>query len=73
MAAIRDFTDSLRLHSTNAHAYFKLGHEQAAIADLQKAAGYFASQGESAEHERTLDLLKILRQQLPLLSEIAFI
>lgn len=77
---IRDFTESLKLHSSNGHAYFnraiayhELGHEQAAIADLQKAAEYFTSQGESAEYERTLDLLKNLRQQLPLLLEIALI
>ncbi|MBD2778864.1 tetratricopeptide repeat protein [Iningainema tapete] len=76
--AISDFTASLKLHPINAQAYFnrgvayhRLGYEQAAISDLQKAAQYFASTGETLQHEKTLDLVKNIQQQLPYLTEIA--
>ncbi|KAB8332660.1 tetratricopeptide repeat protein [Scytonema tolypothrichoides VB-61278] len=79
-SAIQDFTEALKLHPTDAHAYFnrgiayhQLGHEQAAIPDLQKAVKYFANFGEITLYEKTLDLLKNLRQELLFLSEIALL
>ncbi|MBW4596102.1 MAG: tetratricopeptide repeat protein [Brasilonema angustatum HA4187-MV1] len=79
-SAIQDFTESLKLNPNDAHAYFnrgiayhELGYEQTAIPDLQKAVKYFANLGQTTLYEKTLDLLKNLRQELLFLSEIALV
>lgn len=73
--AVRDFTESLKLNPTNPQAYLnrgiayhQLGHEQAAIADLQKKVEYFTQQGQTKTTEKALGLLKNLQQQLSSLS-----
>lgn len=78
--AIRDFTASLQLQPDNAQAYLnrgianhQLGHERTAIKDLQKAVEYFAQEGATTNYEKTLNLLKNLRQQLSSQLEIALI
>lgn len=77
--AVRDFTFVIRLNPSNGHAYVNrgvayhhLGYQQAAIADLQKAAQYFGHQGQRLAYKKTLDLMKFMQQQISSQSEIAF-
>ncbi len=76
--AIRDFSQVIRLNTSNALAYvnrgvasYRLGYHQKAIADLQTASEYFGHQGNQVAYQKTLDLLKSLRQQIQLATEIA--
>ncbi|WGV23523.1 tetratricopeptide repeat protein [Halotia branconii] len=76
--AIRDFSQVIRLNASNAQAYvnrgvasYRLGYHQKAIADLQTASKYFGHQGNQVAYQKTLDLLKSLRQQIQLATEIA--
>ena len=76
--AVRDFSQVIRLNPSNAQAYvnrgvahYRLGYHLGAIADLQKASEYFENQGKKVAHEKTLDLLKNLRQQISSVTEIA--
>lgn len=78
--AVRDFSQVIRLNPSNAQAYlnrgvarYNLGYHQQAIADLQKASEDFGYQGKKVAYEKTLDLLKSLRQQMQLTTEIAFL
>ncbi|MEH2205971.1 MAG: tetratricopeptide repeat protein [Nostoc sp.] len=78
--AVRDFSQVIRLNPSNAQAYvnrgvaqYRLGYHLAAIADLQKASEYFENQGKKVAYEKTLDLLKNLRQQISSVTEIAFL
>ncbi|MBH8553725.1 hypothetical protein I8751_15375 [Nostocaceae cyanobacterium CENA357] len=52
-------------------ARYNLGYHQKAIADLQKAFEYFGYQRNQLAYQKTLDLLKNLRQQIQLAAEIA--
>ncbi|MEH1965148.1 tetratricopeptide repeat protein [Nostoc sp.] len=76
--AVRDFSQVIRLNPSNAQAYvnrgvahYRLGYHLAAIADLQKASEYYGQQGKKVAYEKTLDLLKNLRQQISSVTEIA--
>ncbi|MEH2212639.1 tetratricopeptide repeat protein [Nostoc sp.] len=76
--AVRDFSQVIRLNPSNAQAYvnrgvaqYSLGYHLAAIADLQKASEYYEQQGKKVAYEKTLDLLKSLRQQISFATEIA--
>ncbi|MEA5505079.1 tetratricopeptide repeat protein [Halotia wernerae UHCC 0503] len=76
--AVRDFSQVIRLNTSNALAYvnrgvasYRLGYHQKAIADLQTASEYFGHQGNRVAYKKTLDLLKSLRQQIQLATEIA--
>ena len=46
-------------------AYHNLGYEQAAIADLHYASDHFEQQGQKLAYEKTLNILKIVQQQIP--------
>ncbi|MBO3457429.1 tetratricopeptide repeat protein [Aetokthonos hydrillicola Thurmond2011] len=70
--AIDNFSQVIRLNPSNGQAYFnrgvayhQLGYEQAAIADLQQAAQHFEHQGQKPASEKTLDLIKIVQQEIP--------
>lgn len=70
-SAVRDFTQSLRLNPANTEAYVnrgiahhQLGYQQAAIADLEKAAQGFISRGEKLPYQKTLNLINKLQQWL---------
>jgi tetratricopeptide (TPR) repeat protein len=76
--AVRDFSQVIRLNPSNAQAYvnrgvaqYHLGYHLGAIADLQKASEYYGQQGKRVAYEKTLDLLKNLRQQISSVTEIA--
>ena len=76
--AVRDFSQVIRLNPSNAQAYvnrgvahYRLGYHLEAIADLQKASEYFENQGKRVAYEKTLDLLKNLRQKISFTTEIA--
>ncbi|QLE39644.1 tetratricopeptide repeat protein [Nostoc sp. C052] len=78
--AVRDFSQVIRLNPSNAQAYvnrgvaqYRLGYHLAAIADLQKASEYFENQGKRVAYEKTLDLLKNLRQKISFATEIALL
>jgi len=67
--AIADFTQALKINPQLAQAYgnrgiaySKLGDKQEAIQDFQKAAKLFAEQGNTANQEKALELLKQLQQ-----------
>ncbi|WP_442946403.1 hypothetical protein [Nostoc sp. 'Peltigera membranacea cyanobiont' 210A] len=68
----------IRLNPSNAQTYvnwgvaqYRLGYHLGAIADLQKASEYYEQQGKKVAYEKTLDLLKNLRQQISFVTEIA--
>ncbi|MCC5606740.1 tetratricopeptide repeat protein [Nostoc sp. CHAB 5834] len=76
--AVRDFSQVIRLNPSNAQAYvnrgiahYRLGYHLGAIADLQKASEYYGQQGKKVAYEKTLGLLKSLRQQISSVTEIA--
>ncbi|MCW5312765.1 tetratricopeptide repeat protein [Nostoc sp. KVJ3] len=78
--AVRDFSQVIRLNPSNAQAYvnrgvarYRLGYYLDAIADLQKASEYFENQGKRVAYEKTLDLLKNLRQKISFATEIALL
>ncbi|MBF2007285.1 MAG: tetratricopeptide repeat protein [Chlorogloeopsis fritschii C42_A2020_084] len=79
-SAVRNFTEVIQLNPSDGHAYINrgialhhLGYEQSAIADLKKAAKHFGYQGEKLAYEKTLSLIKIVRQQIPSTVEIALV
>jgi tetratricopeptide (TPR) repeat protein len=72
LSAVRNFTEVIRLDPSNGNAYInrgiafhRLGYEQTAIADLQKAAAYFGHKGEKLAYEKTLYLIKTVQKQIP--------
>ncbi|MBD6616170.1 tetratricopeptide repeat protein [Komarekiella sp. 'clone 1'] len=76
--AVDNFSEVIRLNPSNALAYvnrgiarYRLGYHQGAIADLKKASEYFQHQGKRVAYQKTLDLLKSLRQEIQLATEIA--
>ncbi|MEH1807542.1 tetratricopeptide repeat protein [Nostoc sp.] len=85
--AVRDFSQVIRLNPSNAQAYvnrgvaqYRLGYHLGAMsgdkllriyADLQKASEYYGQQGKKVAYEKTLDLLKNLRQQISSVTEVA--
>ncbi|NDJ23129.1 tetratricopeptide repeat protein [Nostoc sp. B(2019)] len=78
--AVDNFSEVIRLNPSNALAYvnrgiarYRLGYHQGAIADLKKASEYFEHQGKRVAYEKTLDLLKSLRQEIQLATEIALL
>ncbi|WP_242059099.1 tetratricopeptide repeat protein [Nostoc foliaceum] len=78
--AVRDFFQVIRLNPSNAQAYvnrgvahYRLGYHLDAMSDLQKASEYFDNQGKRVAYEKTLDLLKSLRQQISSVTEIALL
>ncbi|MEH2059970.1 MAG: tetratricopeptide repeat protein [Nostoc sp.] len=78
--AVRDFSQVIRLNPSNAQAYvnrgvarYRLGYHLGAIADLQKASEYFENQGKRVASEKTVDLLKNLRQKISFATEIALL
>ncbi|MEH2161382.1 MAG: tetratricopeptide repeat protein [Nostoc sp.] len=78
--AVRDFSQVLKLNPSNAQAYvnrgiarYRLGYHLDAMSDLQKASKYFDNQGKRVAYEKTLDLLKNLRQQISSVTEIALL
>ncbi|OYE04688.1 tetratricopeptide repeat protein [Nostoc sp. 'Peltigera membranacea cyanobiont' 232] len=78
--AVRDFSQVIRLNPSNAQAYinrgiarYRLGYHLDAMSDLQKASEYFDNQGKRVAYEKTLDLLKNLRQKISSVTEIAFL
>ena len=77
--AVNNFSEVIRLNPSNGQAYVnrgiayhQIGYEQAAIADLQKAVHYFGYQGQKLAYKRTVDLMKIVQQQIASELEIAF-
>ncbi len=65
--AIEDFNKALEFDIEHAYSYYdrgkayaKLGNKQKAIKDLQQAANLFSEQGETAEHQKALELLNQL-------------
>ncbi|MDZ8064139.1 MAG: tetratricopeptide repeat protein [Nostoc sp. DedQUE08] len=80
LGAVRDFSQVIRLNPSNGQAYvnrgvaqYRLGYHLGAISDLQKASEYFENQGKRVAYEKTLDLLKNLRQQISSVTEIALL
>jgi len=78
--AVDNFSEVIRLNPSNALAYvnrgiarYRLGYHQGAIADLQEASKHFEHQGKRVAYNKTLDLLKSLRQQIQLATEIALL
>jgi tetratricopeptide (TPR) repeat protein len=78
LGARHDFSQVIRLNHSNALAYlnrgianYKLEYYQRAIADLQQASKYFAKQEQTLASQKTLDLLKIVQQEISSVSEIA--
>ena len=76
--AVRDFSQVIRLNPSNAQAYvnrgiaeYRLGYHLGAMFDLQKASEYYEQQGKKVAYEKTLDLLKSLRQKISSVTEIA--
>ncbi len=70
--AVDNFTKVIRLNPSDGSTYIsrgiafhRLGYEQAAIADLLKAADYFGYQGEKIAYEKTLSLIKTVRRHIP--------
>jgi tetratricopeptide (TPR) repeat protein len=69
--AVDNFTKVIRLNPSDGSTYIsrgiafhRLGYEQAAIADLLKAADYFGYQGEKVAYEKTLSLIKTVQGQI---------
>ncbi len=67
--AIADYTQTLRLDPNYADAYNlrglvygMSGNRQKAITDLEKAANLYQQQGDTAQAQKVLDLLKELQQ-----------
>lgn len=78
LGAVRDFSAAIRLKPSYASAYVnrgvarhRLGYHQGAIADLQTASQYFEHKGETLAYDKTLDLLKAIKQQIPTRTEVA--
>ncbi|MGM3309387.1 tetratricopeptide repeat protein [Anabaena sp. WFMT] len=78
LGAMRDFSQVIRLKPSHALAYinrglanYNLGYYQSAIADLQQASAYFGKQGQKIAHQKTLDMLKIVQQEISFIQEIA--
>lgn len=76
--AIQDFSEVIRLNPSSGQAYVNrgvayhlLGYQQSAIADLSKASEFFQNQGQKLAYEKTLSLLKIMRQNISSELEIA--
>ena len=76
VGAVRDFSTTVDLNPSNAQAYINrgiayhnLGYEQAAISDLQIAATYFGQQGQQIAYQKTLNLIKIVQQQIPAIAQ----
>lgn len=70
--AVNNFTKAIRLNPSDGSTYVSrgiafhhLGYEQAAIADLLKAADYFGYRGEKFAYEKTLSLIKTVQGQIP--------
>nr|WP_250855159.1 tetratricopeptide repeat protein [Anabaena sp. CCAP 1446/1C] len=78
LGAMEDFSQVIRLKPSHALAYlnrgianYNLGYYQRAIADLQQASAYFGKQGQEIAHQKTLDMLKIVQQEISFTQEIA--
>ncbi|MEA5552796.1 tetratricopeptide repeat protein [Anabaena cylindrica UHCC 0172] len=76
--AIHDFSQVIRLKPIHALAYvnrglanYNLGYYQRAIADLQQASAYFEKQEQKLAHQKILDMLKIVQQEISFTQEIA--
>ncbi|WP_082801150.1 tetratricopeptide repeat protein [Cylindrospermopsis raciborskii] len=66
--AIDDYTQAIKLNPNDALAYYNrgiarsnLGDNQGAIADLQKAADLFQTQGRQQDYFRALDIIGQIR------------
>jgi tetratricopeptide (TPR) repeat protein len=87
--AVVNFSEVIRLNPSNAVAYvnrgiarYRLGYHQGAMssdkllriyADFKKASEYFEHQGKKVAYQKTLDLLKSLRQEIQLATEVAIL
>lgn len=78
LAAIFDFSQVIRLKPSHALAYinrgvahYNLGYYQRAIADLQQASSYFSNQGQKLAQKKTVDMLKLVQQEISFVQEIA--
>ncbi|TAF07886.1 MAG: tetratricopeptide repeat protein [Nostocales cyanobacterium] len=78
LGAKYDFSQVIRLNPSNAQAYlnrgianYNLGYYQRAIADLETASEYFRKQEQTLAYRKTLDLLKIVQQEISSTLEIA--
>jgi len=76
--AVRNFSQVIRLDSSNAQAYLNrgiaqhhLGYHQRAIADLNKASEYFEQQNQKVAYDKTIDILKHWQHQIQLAIQIA--
>jgi tetratricopeptide (TPR) repeat protein len=76
LGAIHDFSNVVRLNPGNAQAYanrgiayHNLGYEQAGLSDLQTAAAYFRRQGEQIAYQKTLNIIKTVQRQIPIIEE----
>ncbi|NRB08919.1 MAG: tetratricopeptide repeat protein [Richelia sp.] len=70
--AIDDFSQVVTLNPQEGDAYLNrgiayhnLGYEQAAIADLHHASVHFEQQGQQIAYKKTLNILKVVKQQIP--------
>lgn len=75
LGAIQDYNEVIRLNPQDATAYFyrglaliKIGHRQDAVIDLHQAAQLFYEQGDEANYQQVIRMLKKL-QKMPSLAE----